>query len=72
MSREIESQILLGHTLYPMIDFKKHFERLQAALGVKNPLTCMNCADTIDAQLWRDEVMKAIDEISIESADELQ
>jgi hypothetical protein len=55
-----------------MIDFKKHFERLQAALGVKNPLTCMNCADTIDAQLWRDEVMKAIDEISIESADELQ
>jgi hypothetical protein len=55
-----------------MIDFEKHHKRLEEALGVENPLTGKNCADKIDEQLWRDEVMKAINEISIESADELQ
>lgn len=55
-----------------MIDFLKHFERLQAALGVKNPSTNLTCSDKIDEQLWRDEVMPALNKISSESADELQ
>jgi hypothetical protein len=55
-----------------MIDFQKHFERLQAALGVKSVLTQKNCVDKIDEQLWRDEVTPAINEITIETAEELQ
>jgi hypothetical protein len=54
-----------------MIDFQKHFQRLQAALGVKNALG-KNCSDIIDEQLWQEHVMKALNEISIESAEELQ
>lgn len=54
-----------------MIDFQKHFKRLEAALGVKNALG-KNCSDIIDEQLWQKHVMKALNEISIESAEELQ
>ena len=54
-----------------MIDFQKHFQRLQTALGVKNA-SGKNCADIIDEQLWRDHVTKALNEISRESAGELQ
>jgi hypothetical protein len=31
----------------PMIDFQKHFDRLQAALGVRNPSTGKNCVGII-------------------------
>jgi hypothetical protein len=55
-----------------MIDFQKHFNRLNAALSAKNNSSGKNCTDEIDEELWRDEVMKAINEISLESANELQ
>jgi hypothetical protein len=55
-----------------MIDFKKHHKRLEDAIGVRNPSTDKNCADEMDEHLWWNEVMRALNEISIESADELQ
>ena len=53
-----------------MIDFKRHFKRLQDALGVKNALG-KNCADMIDEGLWWN-VMYQLNQASIEAADELQ
>jgi hypothetical protein len=55
-----------------MIDFQRLFDKLQKALGVKNPLTGKNCADEIDEKLWRQNVIPTLDEISIETAVELQ
>lgn len=57
-----------------MIDYEKHFQKLQHALGIKDA-SGKNCVDKIDVtreQLWRDEVMKTLNEISSESAEELQ
>jgi hypothetical protein len=54
-----------------MIDFQKHIKRLEAALGVKNA-SGKNCVDIIDEQLWQEHVMKALNEISKESAEELR
>lgn len=53
-----------------MIDFERHFKRLQAALGVKNALG-KNCVDVIDEGLWWN-VMYQSNQASIEAADELQ
>lgn len=53
-----------------MIDFERHFKRLQDALGVKNALG-KNCADVIDEGLWWN-VMYQLNQASIEAADELQ
>jgi hypothetical protein len=53
-----------------MIDFKRHFKRLQDALGVKNALG-KNCADMVDEGLWWN-VMHQMNQASIEAADELQ
>jgi hypothetical protein len=53
-----------------MIDFERHFKRLQDALGVKNALG-KNCVDVIDEGLWWN-VMYQLNQASIEAADELQ
>jgi hypothetical protein len=53
-----------------MIDFERHFKRLQDALGVKNALG-KNCADRVDEGLWWN-VMYQMNQASIEAADELQ
>ncbi|MGB7632256.1 MAG: hypothetical protein WBL68_00900 [Nitrososphaeraceae archaeon] len=55
-----------------MIDFQRHFDRLQRTLCVKSAVTGKNCVDKIDEQLWQDEVMPVINKISFETADELQ
>jgi hypothetical protein len=67
-----ESQISLVHNRTSVIDFKKHIEKVEAAHSVRNPSPGKNCVDKIGEQLWRDEVMPALDKISSESADELQ
>lgn len=54
-----------------MINYQKHFDKLQGALGKPNTLG-KNCVDRIGEQLWHDVVIPALDEISIEAADELQ
>jgi hypothetical protein len=53
-----------------MIDFERHFKRLQDALGMKNALG-KNCSDMIDEGLWWN-VMYQLNQASIEAADELQ
>lgn len=53
-----------------MIEFKRHFQRLQDALGVKNALG-KNCVDVIDEGLWWN-VMYQLNQGSIECANELQ
>lgn len=53
-----------------MIDFERHFKRLQDALGVKNALG-KDCVDVIDEGLWWN-VMYQLNQASIEAADELQ
>jgi hypothetical protein len=53
-----------------MIDFERHFKRLQDALGVKNTLG-KNCVDVIEDGLWWN-VMYQLNQASIEAADELQ
>jgi hypothetical protein len=53
-----------------VIDFEKHFKRLQDALRVKNPLG-KNCVDVIDEGLWCN-VMYQLNQASIEAADKLQ
>ena len=53
-----------------MIDFERHFKRLQDTLGVKNALG-KNCVDVIDEGLWWN-VMYELNQASIEAADELQ
>lgn len=53
-----------------MIDFERHFKRLQNALGVKNALG-KNCVDVIDEGLWWN-VMHQLNQAFIEAADELQ
>lgn len=55
-----------------MIDFESHKDKLEKALAVKNPLTDKNCVDKIDKKLWWDNVIPALNDISIETADELQ
>jgi hypothetical protein len=52
-----------------MIDFERHFKRLQDALGLKNALG-KNCVDVIDEGLWWN-VMYQLNQASIEAADEL-
>lgn len=54
-----------------MINYQKHFDKLQESLGKPNALG-KNCVDKIDEQLWHDFVIPALDEISIEAASELQ
>ncbi|MGA7370888.1 MAG: hypothetical protein WBX01_17335 [Nitrososphaeraceae archaeon] len=54
-----------------MIDYQKHFDKFQKALAKKNA-SGKNCVDEIDEQLWKDEIIKVLDEISINAADELQ
>jgi hypothetical protein len=54
-----------------VIDFEKHFQILQHALDVRNACG-KNCIDKIDEQLWRDEVMEVLNEISFDAANELQ
>jgi hypothetical protein len=53
-----------------MIDFERHFKRLQDALGVKDALG-KNCIDVIDEGLWWN-VMYQLNQASIEAADGLQ
>lgn len=53
-----------------MIDFERHFKRLQDALEVKNALE-KNCADVIDEGLWWN-VIYQLNHASSEAADELQ
>jgi hypothetical protein len=55
-----------------MIDFQAHKDKLEKALEVKNALTDKNCVDEIDEKLWWDNVTPALNQISIEAADELQ
>jgi hypothetical protein len=54
------------------MDFEPHKNNLEKALTIKNPLTNKNCIDKIDEKLWWDNVIPALNEISIKSADELQ
>jgi hypothetical protein len=70
MPIRIESQISLALTPKSMIDFERHFKRLQDALEVKNALE-KNCVDMIDEGLWWN-VMYQLNQASIEAADELQ
>ena len=55
-----------------MIDFESHNKKLEGALCVKNPDTDKNCIDKIDEKLWQDNVMPALNKISLKAADELQ
>lgn len=54
------------------MDYEAHKDKLEKALEIKNPLTGMNCIDKIDKKLWWDNVIPALNEISIKIADELQ
>ena len=54
-----------------MINFEKHFNRLQDAISVKNT-EGKNCADKIDEDLWWNKVMSELNQASIECAKELQ
>jgi hypothetical protein len=54
-----------------MIDFQEHFDRLQNAMS-EEYAPGKNCVDKIDEQIWWKKVMKVINEISSESAEELQ
>ena len=55
-----------------MIDFESHKDKLEKALAVKNPLIGKNCVDKIEEKLWLDYVIPALNDISIQTADELQ
>jgi hypothetical protein len=55
-----------------MIDFQERVDKLQNALGIKNPLTDKNCTDKIDEKMWWEHVLPALNEISIKTANELQ
>jgi hypothetical protein len=55
-----------------MIDFESHKNKLEGALSVRSPLTNKNCIDEIDEKLWWENVIPALNQISIEAADELQ
>jgi hypothetical protein len=55
-----------------MIDFNSHKNKLEGTLCVKNPLTNRNCIDNIEEKLWVDNVMPALNDISLKAADELQ
>jgi hypothetical protein len=55
-----------------VIDFESHKDKLEKALAIKNPLTDKNCVDKIEEKLWLDNVIPALNEISIETVDELQ
>lgn len=67
----IESQISSSFSLDIMIDFQKQFDRLQKALG-EEYAPGKNCVDKIDEQIWWNKIMKELNEISLESANELQ
>ncbi|MGH9952450.1 MAG: hypothetical protein ACRD5J_12530 [Nitrososphaeraceae archaeon] len=55
-----------------MIDYESHKEKLEKALSAKNPLTDKNCIDKIEEKLWWENVIPALNKISIEAANELQ
>jgi hypothetical protein len=55
-----------------MIDFESHKNKLERALCVKNPSTNKNCVDKIEEKLWVDNVMPALNDISLKAAEELQ
>lgn len=55
-----------------MIDFESHKQKLEEALRVRNPETKKNCIDKIEEKLWVDNVMPALNDISLKAADELQ
>lgn len=55
-----------------MIDFESHKNKLEGALCVKNPSTNKNSIDKIEEKLWVDNVMPALNDISLKAAEELQ
>jgi hypothetical protein len=55
-----------------MIGFESHKKKLEDALCIRNPETEMNCIDKIDEKLWQDNVMPALNQISLKAAVELQ
>lgn len=62
------SQIILGLTPSPIIDFQKHFERLQKVLS-EEYAPGRNSIDRIDEETWWNKIIKVLNDISSKSAE---